>query len=41
MLVTSYVPLMMERKKWFARDENLKVNDIVYFKLEDSPLRAL
>ena len=37
---TSYVPLMMERKKWFARDKNLKVNDIVYFKLEDSPLGA-
>ena len=38
---TSYVPLIMERKKWFVGDENLKVNDIVYFKLEDSPLGAL
>ena len=38
---TSYVPLIMERKKWFIGDENLKVNNIVYFKLEDSPLGAL
>ena len=37
---TFYVPTMMERKKWFTGDENLKVNDVVYFKLEDSPLGA-
>jgi len=36
----SYVPAMMERKKWFTRDGNLKVNDVVYFKIDDSPLGA-
>ena len=24
-----YVPVMMERKKWFTGDENLKVNDVI------------
>ena len=30
----------MERKKWFTGDENLKTNDMVYFKIDDSPLGA-
>ena len=31
----SYIPLIMERKKWFTGDENRMVND-VYFKMDDS-----
>ena len=34
----SYVPAIMERKKWFTGDENLKVNDVVYFKMDNSPI---
>ena len=37
---TEYLPLVMDRPKWHLEDENLKENDIVYFKLSDSKLSA-
>ena len=37
---TEYVPLIMDRQKWHQEGENLKVNDLVYFKLTDSALAA-
>ena len=36
---TSYIPMMLDRQKWHDNDPNLSVNDIVYFKLDDSPLK--
>ena len=35
-----YLPLVMDRPKWNQSEENLKENDIVYFKLTDSKLSA-
>ena len=35
-----YLPLVMDRQKWNQEEENLKENDIVYFKLTDSKLSA-
>ena len=35
---TSYVPLIMKQQKWHEEDPNLQINDIVYFKIEDSPV---
>ena len=37
---TDYVPLIMDRSKWLLEGENLKTDDLVYFKLSDSPLAA-
>ena len=37
---TSYVPLLLERQKWHDEDPNLAVNDVVFFKLVDSVLKA-
>ena len=37
---TSYLPnILLERQKWNSEDPNLQVNDVVYFKLEESPLK--
>ena len=35
-----YLPLVMDRSKWNQEEENLKENDIIYFKLTDSKLSA-
>ena len=35
-----YILAIMERKKWFTGDADLKVNDVVYFKIDDSALGA-
>ena len=32
---TAYVPLIINRQKWTVDDQNLEVNDIVYFMLEE------
>ena len=37
---TEYVPLIMNRQKWHVETENLVENDLVYFKMTDSPLKA-
>ena len=37
---TEYVPLIMDRQKWYKEEENLQPNDVIYFKLTDSPLAA-
>ena len=37
---TEYLPLVMDRPKWHLEDENLKENDLIYFKLTDSKLTA-
>ena len=37
---TSYLPLLLERQKWNDESEDLNPNDIIYFKLLDSPLGA-
>ena len=36
---TSYLPMLLERQKWPESDSNLAEGDIVYFKLDDSPLK--
>ena len=36
----AYVPLIMDRQKWHIEGENLTKNDLVYFKLTDSPMAA-
>ena len=38
--VTSFVPLLLERPKWKVEADNLQPNDVVYFKILDSPLGA-
>ena len=38
--VTSYIPMLLERPKWKLESENLKPNDVIYFKMIDSPLGA-
>ena len=35
-----YLPLIMQRKKWHERSENLVSGDIVYFKLTESKMSA-
>ena len=35
-----YIPLIMDRQKWHHRGENLVENDLVYFKMTDTPLAA-
>ena len=35
-----YLPLIMDRPKWQEEEENLKEQDLVYFKLTDSKLSA-
>ena len=35
-----YVPLILDKQKWHFSQENLKVNDIVYFKLTESEMSA-
>ena len=35
-----YLPLVMDRPKWQVEEENLKEQDLVYFKLTDSKLSA-
>ena len=35
-----YLPLIMNRKKWHERSENLVIGDIVYFKLTESKMSA-
>ena len=37
---TSYLPLVLKSQKWHYDEDNLAVNDIVYFKLKESPLKA-
>ena len=36
--VTSYVPLIAQRQKWFEEEDNIEENDVVYFKLKDSAM---
>ena len=36
----SYLPLVLKAQKWYSDEENLAVNDIVYFKLKESPMKA-
>ena len=36
----AYLPLIMDRQKWHIEGENLTKNDLVYFKLTDSPMAA-
>ena len=38
--LTSYLPLLLKSQKWHEDDESLNVNDIVYFKIKDSPMKA-
>ena len=35
-----YVPLIANRQKWHTPHENLTENDVIYFKLKDSPLSS-
>ena len=37
---TSFLPLIIKSQKWHDDDEPINVNDIVYFKLRDSPMKA-
>ena len=37
---TSYVPLIMDRPKWHTDDDNLRPQDLVFFKLTDSAISA-
>ena len=37
---TSYVPLIMDRPKWLTDDDNLRPQDLVFFKLTDSAISA-
>ena len=37
---TDYIPLIARRQKWFSQDDDLKENDVVYFKLADSALSS-
>ena len=36
----SYLPLILKSQIWHEDDESLNVNDIVYFKLKESPMKA-
>ena len=35
-----YIPLIMERQKWYLSQENLLPGDIIYFKLTESKMSA-
>ena len=37
---TDYIPLIARRQKWFSQDDDLKENDVVYFKLTDTALSS-
>ena len=37
---TDYVPLLLDRQKWHLSIENLKTNDVVYFKLTESEMSS-
>ena len=37
---TSYVPIILERQKWTQEDPSLSVNDVIYFKLDESAMKA-
>ena len=37
---TDYIPLIARRQKWFSSDDDLKENDIVYFKLTTSAIAS-
>ena len=37
---TDYIPLIARRQKWFSNDDDLKENDIVYFKLTTSAISS-
>ena len=37
---TDYIPLIAQRQKWFSEDDDLKENDVVYFKLTSSALSS-
>ena len=36
----SFVPIILDRQKWRYEDPCLSVNDIVYFKITESPMKA-
>jgi len=36
----SFVPLILDRQKWHDEDPCISVNDIVYFKITESPMKA-
>ena len=37
---TGYIPLIAQRQKWFSEDDDLKENDVIYFKLTSSVLSS-
>ena len=37
---TDYIPLIARRQKWFSDENDLKENDVVYFKLTDSAISS-
>ena len=37
--LTSYLPLIMHRQKWDKEDDNLELNDVVYFMLDEKVLK--
>ena len=37
---TSYIPLVMNSQKWSEEDPNLTVNDVIYFMMDDSVMKA-
>ena len=37
---TSYIPMLLERQKWKLESKNLEPNDVIYFKMLESPLGA-
>ena len=37
---TSYLPLVIQGQKWHQGEPSLNINDVVYFKIKESPLKA-
>ena len=37
---TSYLPLVIQRQKWHQGEPSLHVNDVVYFEIKESPIKA-
>ena len=37
---TAYLPLLLKSQKWHEDDEQIAVNDIVYFKIKESPMNS-
>ena len=37
---TEYLPLIMGREKWLKEEKNLQANDVLWFKLKESPMSA-